>query len=661
MSCATIRTKNIIACKGTFSVVSANRMYSNSGDTTIQLAMGSAFKITDSNNDVLWSLNPTGGVFNQPKVDFSGVIDPAGFDFIPQRLNPGGIGADNMLWVDSADGHLYFGSVDVTSTGPTGTHGNTGPIGQQGNTGPTGLEGLTGPTGSIGITGPIGQHGNTGSIGIQGPTGFDGPTGYVGIAGPTGQQGNTGSTGIQGPTGLDGSTGIQGPTGLDGPTGQQGNTGSTGIQGPTGLDGPTGIQGPTGLDGPTGTQGPTGLDGPTGQQGNTGSTGIQGPTGLDGPTGTQGPTGLDGPTGFTGKQGPTGLDGSTGIQGPTGLDGSTGIQGPTGLDGPTGSFDDSTDIFASTLGAANLDPSRPIKTNLDSVLVSSNLDIADVNDLQTSLDNTNTKTQNISTSTISDSTLLAGALVPGPLSLKSNIGIDTNRFLSVFLNNRVDVAQYDFNITCPFSTTNTHVDSVADKRRFGVLNNALATGNTLEIVDQTDLYDASPILTMEHTTGDVTVNKGSFTCDTANITNVLLQTSGGTPTTLNYYEELTLAVSWTGLWASNQAGVLNITRIGNTVHCCVCSVLANANTASYAISTVAIPTRFRPPFTYLNAAPVRDNASGNPQPLGVFDVRADGLIRVWRAESINDTIAQFSGLATIGHTGWLNVNMSWQI
>jgi hypothetical protein len=628
MSCATIRTKNIIACKGTFSVVSANRMYSNSGDTTIQLAMGSAFKITDSNNDVLWSLNPTGGVFNQPKVDFSGVIDPAGFDFIPQRLNPGGIGADNMLWVDSADGHLYFGSVDVTSTGPTGTHGNTGPIGQQGNTGPTGLEGLTGPTGSIGITGPIGQHGNTGSIGIQGPTGFDGPTGYVGIAGPTGQQGNTGSTGIQGPTGLDGSTGIQGPTGLDGPTGQQGNTGSTGIQGPTGLDGPTG---------------------------------IQGPTGLDGPTGTQGPTGLDGPTGFTGKQGPTGLDGSTGIQGPTGLDGSTGIQGPTGLDGPTGSFDDSTDIFASTLGAANLDPSRPIKTNLDSVLVSSNLDIADVNDLQTSLDNTNTKTQNISTSTISDSTLLAGALVPGPRSLTSNIGVETNRFISVFLNNRVDVASDDFNITCPFSTANIHVDSVTDKRRFGLLNNALATGNTLEIVDQTDLYGASPILTMEHTTGDVTINKGSLTCNTANIDNLLLQTTSGTASALNYYESLSLPVSWDGPWPAQQAGILKITRIGDIVHCCVCSVLALATIRGAAGIVVPIPARFRPPFTYLTAAPVRDNFNGNSQPLGVFDVRANGQIIVWRAASIDDMLQPFSGFQTQGPTGWLNVNMTWQI
>jgi hypothetical protein len=431
------------------------------------------------------------------------------------------------------------------------------------------------------------------------------------------------------------------------------------------------------------------------------------------------------------------------------------------------------DKFLNTGGSAALNPSQPVKTNEFSIMVSSNLDITDVDNLQTTLQNittgseeVNNKTQNISTSTTANSTLLAGTLLPGPRSLLSNLGVETNRFLSVFLGNRVDVLQDSFDITCPFSTSNNHVNSAVNKRRFGLLNNALPTGNTLEVVDQTDLYGATPILTMKHTTGDVTINKGSLTCgsilptsnnlmdigsntsmfrtaslsrsviienssevencfldttnkigpstadrrrfkfcnnalpnlntmtvgscidngnaytpivtmehttgevtinqgdlncDTANINNIRLQSTGGTRSIFNHYEELILNVSWSGLWATNPTGVLKLTRIGNVVTCCVCTVTANANTAGNAISTVAIPTRFRPPFTYLNAAPVRDNASGNPQPLGVFDVRSDGLIRVWRAGSINDTIAFFSGLSNIGHTGWLNANMSWQV
>jgi hypothetical protein len=51
------------------------------------------------------------------------------------------------------DGHLYFGSVDVT-TGPTGPEGSTG------------IQGPTGLDGSIGLTGPTGS---TGSAGINSP------------------------------------------------------------------------------------------------------------------------------------------------------------------------------------------------------------------------------------------------------------------------------------------------------------------------------------------------------------------------------------------------------------------------------------------------------------------------------------------------------------
>ncbi len=48
----------------------------------------------------------------------------------------------------------------------------------------------------------------------------------------------------------------------------------------------------------------------------------------------------------------------------------------------------SLDIYGSTLAADNLDPSRPVKTNSVKQLISTNLDIADINDLQQRLDNT---------------------------------------------------------------------------------------------------------------------------------------------------------------------------------------------------------------------------------------------------------------------------------
>ena len=46
------------------------------------------------------------------------------------------------------------------------------------------------------------------------------------------------------------------------------------------------------------------------------------------------------------------------------------------------------DIFAASLSAVDLDPSKAVKTNSVRQLVSSNLDISDVNDLQNQLNNT---------------------------------------------------------------------------------------------------------------------------------------------------------------------------------------------------------------------------------------------------------------------------------
>ena len=58
----------------------------------------------------------------------------------------------------------------------------------------------------------------------------------------------------------------------------------------------------------------------------------------------------------------------------------------TGGSGVTDLGNGSATIFASTLGAKNLDPSRPVKTNAVSQLVSDNLEISDINNLQSELD-----------------------------------------------------------------------------------------------------------------------------------------------------------------------------------------------------------------------------------------------------------------------------------
>lgn len=59
----------------------------------------------------------------------------------------------------------------------------------------------------------------------------------------------------------------------------------------------------------------------------------------------------------------------------------------TGGSGQANISNGTANVYAANLAAANLDPSRPIKTNAVRELVSQNLDIADINNLQSALDN----------------------------------------------------------------------------------------------------------------------------------------------------------------------------------------------------------------------------------------------------------------------------------
>ena len=57
-------------------------------------------------------------------------------------------------------------------------------------------------------------------------------------------------------------------------------------------------------------------------------------------------------------------------------------------DSGTNISDGTAAIYAATIGAANLEASMPVKTNATKQLVSTKLDISDVNNLQTTLNNT---------------------------------------------------------------------------------------------------------------------------------------------------------------------------------------------------------------------------------------------------------------------------------
>lgn len=131
MSCETVRAQKVIACKGSIQrlsteSVTAEQLSTESvaADTvsTKELVVqpGDSLVIRDSEGKVLWELDPDGGPSQEPKITFSGVIDPTAVDFEPVSSNPFGPSNETAIYVKSTDGHLYRGSKDLEAGGSGG-------------------------------------------------------------------------------------------------------------------------------------------------------------------------------------------------------------------------------------------------------------------------------------------------------------------------------------------------------------------------------------------------------------------------------------------------------------------------------------------------------------------------------------------------------------
>jgi len=220
------------------------------------------------------NIDVSGNAHIHGKLTVDGIIDPTGLQLTPQVANPGD---QYTLWTTTTD--VYFGPCKLLcegatgfGSGATGPTGPTGPTGM-GQTGPTGM-GQTGPTG-MGQTGPTGPAGSGG--GGSGPTGPTGTPGVTGPLGPTGMPGTAASKGDTGDTGAAGAMGQTGPTGMPGTAASKGDTGDTGAAGQLGPTGPAGTAANTGPTGPAGSLGSLSPIG-TGNTGNANGATLTGST-----------------------------------------------------------------------------------------------------------------------------------------------------------------------------------------------------------------------------------------------------------------------------------------------------------------------------------------------------------------------------------------------
>lgn len=122
---------------------------------------------------------------------------------------------------------------------------------------------------------------------------------------------------------------------------------------------------------------------------------------------------------------------------------------------------------------------------------------------------------------------------------------------------------------------------------------------------------------------------------------IRLPTTGGTQTTLDYYEEYTSSGNtWTGIWAASQNGEYRVVKIGRTVFIFIPEITATATVNTFIQATSALPTRFRPAANNFWIIRIINNT-----------VIQDGLLQISSAGVLSIYINSGGGAFTASGTG----------
>lgn len=156
--------------------------------------------------------------------------------------------------------------------------------------------------------------------------------------------------------------------------------------------------------------------------------------------------------------------------------------------------------------------------------------------------------------------------------------------------------------------------------------------------------------TVNGTSGVTTFNQG-----------IQLPTSGGTATTLNYYEELTHATNFTLSGTSQTTGTQNLLLVRNGKMVTMCApalTLTGAAGASTQIdSNTDLPTRFRPSTTILLAGTRVINGGTTAADVGLIAIESSGNIALLR--TFDNPALSWS---TAGTDGFQNAHcVSWHV
>lgn len=127
-----------------------------------------------------------------------------------------------------------------------------------------------------------------------------------------------------------------------------------------------------------------------------------------------------------------------------------------------------------------------------------------------------------------------------------------------------------------------------------ISTDVLTTTNTKTLTSKT-IADTGNTITVGGTNISSLLNQDVRTTASPTFVGTFLQTSGGTATTLNYYEEASGTMTWgTTFYAAAQSSSYKFTRVGNVVTFYCAGVSAALSNGGVYLTSSTIPARFRP-------------------------------------------------------------------
>lgn len=188
----------------------------------------------------------------------------------------------------------------------------------------------------------------------------------------------------------------------------------------------------------------------------------------------------------------------------------------------------------------------------------------------------------------------------------------------------------------------------------------LGTTNTTTVTSPAPGSNRTVTIPLVGANADFIMSEGAQTMNGIKTfgTSLKLPTSGGTAAELNFYEEYTATVTFTGIWATGQSTTLRIYRIGRIATLTVGYVSATANTPGTPVATGVVPTRFLPLTTgtdlSLNQGGVITKDNGTTYTDGICYLPTNGDITIYRTS----VFGTFTGT---GASGWFNFATSYVV